>query len=184
MENILITFIAILYFILPAYISNIGGLAFGGGTPVDFNKNFKDDNRLIGNGVTWRGLIAGTILGMIIGAIQGYFGPTILQITGPYLSVPICLNIYEGVKIGFLLGLGALLGDACGSFIKRRLGINRGKPAPILDQLDFLIGALLLGSLAVNFNLTFIIIATIMTVALHLITNMIAYSLGLKDVWY
>ena len=43
--------------------------------------------------------------------------------------------------IGFLLGFGALLGDALGSFIKRRMGIGRGKPAPILDQIDFLIVA-------------------------------------------
>ena len=61
-----------------------------------------------------------------------------------YITTPIITNIPEGILIGFLLGFGALLGDALGSFLKRRLGIGRGKPAPILDQLDFIIVALIL----------------------------------------
>ena len=54
-----------LYFILPAYFSNGGALAFGGGLPVDFGKSDKKGVRWIGDGVTWRGVIAGTIIGII-----------------------------------------------------------------------------------------------------------------------
>ena len=47
-----INFISILayalYFMLPAYMANISALAFGGGTPVDLNRNFWDGRRLIG----------------------------------------------------------------------------------------------------------------------------------------
>ena len=100
------------------------------------------------------------------------------------MHTPIITSIPEGILIGFLLGFGALLGDAIGSFLKRRLGIGRGKPAPILDQLDFLIVALILVSFVVKLNWLFVVIAIVMTLVIHLIANTGAYLLGMKDVWY
>ena len=173
-----------LYFILPAYFSNGGALAFGGGTPVDFGKTDKNGIRWIGDGVTWRGLIAGTLIGTLTGAVQGYLAQFILPEIGQYLITPIVTDIHSGILIGFLLGLGALVGDALGSFLKRRIGIGRGKPAPILDQLDFIIVALIFVSPFVNMNLQFIAIAIILTLIIHLIANTLAYLLGIKDVWY
>lgn len=183
-QMILIACVTTLYFILPAYFSNGGGLVFGGGLPVDFGKTDSKGIRWIGDGVTWRGLIGGTLIGILTGAVQGYFGPQILAAFGQYIITPIIIDIPSGIVIGFLLGFGALLGDALGSFLKRRLGIGRGKPAPILDQLDFLIVALLLVSTVVELSLLFIIIAIVLTLAIHLISNSCAYLLGLKDVWY
>lgn len=179
-----ITCIAVLYFLLPAYISNSGGLIFGGGTPLDMGKTDKNGVRWIGDGVTWRGLIGGTILGTIVGAVQGYFGPEILNLYGDVITTPIAVGLSNGILIGFLLAFGALIGDAAGSFLKRRLGIGRGKPAPILDQIDFLVVALLFVSPVVTFDLGFIIIAIILTIIIHLIANTGAYVLGIKDVWY
>ena len=183
-QIILLGCLTTLYFILPAYFSNGGALAFGGGTPVDFGKSDSNGVRWIGDGVTWRGLFAGTIIGIITGAIQGYLAPFILPEIGSYLITPIVTGVSNGILIGFLLGFGALLGDALGSFIKRRLGIGRGKPAPILDQLDFLIVALILVSPVVELDLFFIIIAIVLTLVIHLVANGGAYLLGLKDVWY
>lgn len=179
-----ITCITVLYFLLPAYISNSGGLIFGGGKPMDCGKTDPQGNRWIGDGVTWRGLIGGTILGTIIGAIQGYFGPDLLVLYGDLIKTPIAVGISNGILIGFLLAFGALIGDALGSFLKRRLGIGRGKPAPILDQIDFLIVALLFVSLVVKLDLGFIIISIVLTLIIHLIANTGAYLLGIKDVWY
>lgn len=183
-QMILITCVTTLYFILPAYFSNGGGLLFGGGLPVDFGKSDKNGVRWIGDGVTWRGLIGGTLIGIITGIIQGFFAPIILSNFGQFITTPIITNIPEGILIGFLLGFGALLGDAIGSFLKRRLGIGRGKPAPLLDQLDFLIVALILVSLVVNLSLSFVATAIILTLIIHLMANTGAYLLGLKDVWY
>ena len=183
-EIILVACITTLYFILPAYFSNGSGLLFGGGVPVDFGKSDKNGVRWIGDGVTWKGFIAGTIIGTITGAIQGVLGPYIIKEFGQYIITPIITNVPEGMLIGFLLGFGALLGDAIGSFLKRRLGIGRGKPAPILDQLDFIIVAIILVSFVVELNLMFIIIALVLTLAIHFLTNAGAYLLGIKDVWY
>ncbi|RBQ24440.1 hypothetical protein ALNOE001_00820 [Candidatus Methanobinarius endosymbioticus] len=156
------------YFIMPAYIANISGLAFGGTTPIDFGKKFADCRRIIGDGVTWKGLVFGTITGTLIGAIEG---------------VLIWDPVY-GLVVGFLLSFGALLGDAAGSFIKRRLGIGKGKPAPILDQLDFIAGALLLALLYTTIAIEVIIIIAVLTFIIHIISNIIAYLIGIKDVWY
>lgn len=184
MNILLLAFATTLYFILPAYFSNGGALAFGGGTPVDFGKCDSKGNRWIGDGVTWKGLIAGTIIGILTGAIQGYLAPNIISEIGQYIITPIITDVNSGIFIGFLLGFGALLGDALGSFLKRRLGIGRGKPAPILDQLDFIIVALILVYPFVGFNWLFFIIALALTLIIHLIANTIAYLLGIKDVWY
>ena len=181
---ILLAFLTTLYFLLPAYFSNGGALAFGGGTPVDFGKSDSKGHRWIGNGVTWRGVVAGTIIGIITGAVQGYLGPGIIEEIGPYIITPIITDVHSGILIGFLLGFGAVLGDALGSFLKRRMGIERGKPAPIMDQLDFLIVAIILVAPFVPLNWIFIIIAIALTLIIHLIANGGAYLLGLKDVWY
>lgn len=183
-QMILITLILTIYFILPAYFANGSALLFGGGKPVDFGKSDKNGVRWIGDGVTWKGLIAGTLIGTIIGAIQGLLGSSIITTFGQSIIIPIATNLQEGIIIGFLLGFGALLGDALGSFIKRRIGIGRGKPAPILDQLDFIIVALLLVSIVVKLNVLSVTLAIILTLIIHLITNTCAFLLGIKDVWY
>ena len=183
-QIIALGFLTTLYFILPAYFSNGGALAFGGGTPVDFGKTDKNGIRWIGDGVTWRGIIAGTIIGIITGAVQGYIAPLILPQIKPFLITPIITSVNSGMLIGFLLGFGALVGDAVGSFLKRRLGIGRGKPAPILDQLDFIIFAIIFVSPIVELNLIFVVMALALTLIIHLIANGGAYLLGLKDVWY
>jgi CDP-2,3-bis-(O-geranylgeranyl)-sn-glycerol synthase len=183
-QTLLIACVTTLYFILPAYFSNGSGLLFGGGLPVDFGKSDKNGARWIGDGVTWKGIIAGTIVGTLTGAIQGYVGPEIIANFGQYIITPIATSLHHGIMIGFLLGFGALLGDALGSFLKRRLGIGRGKPAPILDQLDFIIVALILVSPVVELNLMCVVLAIILTLVIHLLTNTCAYLLGIKDVWY
>ena len=121
---------------------------------------------------------------MLTGAVQGYLAPDILSEVGQYIITPMITNVTEGIIIGFLLGFGALLGDAIGSFLKRRLGIGRGKPAPILDQLDFIVVAIILVAFFVEIKWIFVVMAIVVTLVIHLIANGGAYLLGLKDVWY
>jgi len=80
--------------------------------------------------------------------------------------------------------MGAMVGDIFGSFIKRRLGLERGRPAPGLDQLGFLAFALLFSTFAFGpprglDALTLILLAMV-TAILHLGTNYLAYLLRLK----
>ena len=72
--KLLISVLGAIYFMLPAYVANLSGLAFGGGEPIDGGKDFHDGSRLIGNGVTWKGFRNGTILGTVVGIILGIIG--------------------------------------------------------------------------------------------------------------
>ncbi|MEL7671456.1 CDP-2,3-bis-(O-geranylgeranyl)-sn-glycerol synthase [Methanobacterium sp.] len=187
--SVLVLSAYVIYFMLPAYLANVSALVFGGGKPLDFGRNFRDGRRIIGNGVTWRGTIIGTLIGTFIGILQGsvseYYGNVFSLIPGiTIIHGPIPTSILQGALVGLFLGGGALIGDAVGSFIKRRIGIERGKAAPFLDQLDFVIGALIFASLIVFIPLNMIIIILIISIVLHLLTNMIAYLIGMKDVWY
>ena len=185
--KLLIAIVGAIYFMLPAYVANLSGLAFGGGTPVDGGKECKDGRRLIGNGVTWKGFANGTILGTLVGAILGIIGTffgDLSVLTSGIIDLPVYGSFVGGLSLGFLMAFGALLGDAVGSFIKRRIGLQSGEPAPIMDQLDFVVGALVLSLLVVKISWEFFIIVAILTLILHLGSNMIAYLLGIKDVWY
>ena len=51
-----------LWIIIPAYVSNASAVLVGGGTPIDFGKNWSDGKRILGDGKTWRGLLSGTFI--------------------------------------------------------------------------------------------------------------------------
>ena len=177
-----------IYFMIPAYLANGSALVFGGGTPMDFGRNAWDNRRLIGDGVTWRGTIGAGLFGMMIGGLLGYLSTiglcssyfALLSSNLTFTSNP----VLQGLIIGFLLGFGALIGDAIGSFIKRRLNFERGKAVPLLDQLDFVVVALIFASLVVNISWQMVVCILILSVFFHLAANMFAYAIHLKDVWY
>ncbi|WP_457613155.1 CDP-2,3-bis-(O-geranylgeranyl)-sn-glycerol synthase [Methanocaldococcus sp.] len=170
---------ASVWYILPAYVANASACIFGGGTPVDLGKDFIDGRRLIGNGVTYKGCIFGVLCGTLVGLIQG-----ILVDLNVVNSLDFYGTILDHVILAFFLSVGAIVGDAVGSFIKRRLNIERGKPAPLLDQLDFVIGALAFGHIVAPIPYEMMIIICLLTVFIHLLGNIIAYKLGVKEVWW
>ncbi|WP_455646178.1 CDP-2,3-bis-(O-geranylgeranyl)-sn-glycerol synthase [Methanosphaera sp.] len=177
-----------IYLMIPAYLANGSALVLGGGMPLDFGHNAWDNRRITGDGVTWRGTVGGGLFGMIIGGILGLLatygiGDYFFNITSSQITI-VSGFIPQGLLIGLLLGFGALIGDAIGSFIKRRLNFERGKPVPLLDQLDFVIVSLIFVSSVVHLQLSMVIIILFVSVFLHLGANMFAYAINLKDVWY
>ncbi len=89
-----------------------------------------------------------------------------------------------------LASYGAVLGDLIGSCLKRRFDIKSGAPFWIVDQLDFALMALLFvsvpgfisPSLFLIPDIHIIIFLLIITPAVSIIANTIAYVIGLKDV--
>jgi CDP-2,3-bis-(O-geranylgeranyl)-sn-glycerol synthase len=140
-----------LWLVLPAYIANASALLVGGGTPIDFGKNWKDGKRILGDGKTWRGLITGAFVGMTSGfglsvvakyaAVSDFAFLGINDFTGFPLMIPIIASI----------SFGALIGDIVESFFKRRIGKDRGEDWIPFDQLDFIIGALLFSFVTAGF---------------------------------
>ncbi len=154
-----------LWFILPAYVANAAPVVLGEGKPIDGGKKFIDGRSIFGAGKTWVGLVAGITIGTLVGLIQGL----------------IAEDFSHYLLLGFLLALGALFGDLLGSFIKRRIGIKRGDAAPGLDQLGFVLVALLLASLVTLPSWEVILTILIITPPIHLATNFVGYKLGFKS---
>jgi CDP-2,3-bis-(O-geranylgeranyl)-sn-glycerol synthase len=175
-----------LWLFLPAMLPNSAAVVFGGGTPVDFGKSWRG-KRILGDGKTWRGFFGGGFAGVILGLIL--IGISYLFNGGALWGYA---DIWTAIGVIFCLSFGSLLGDMLGSFIKRRIGIERGKKAPILDQYDFLIGAFLLTALFYHrwvyntyiegWHILALIFLLIITLILHRVMNIIGYKTGLKDV--
>jgi CDP-2,3-bis-(O-geranylgeranyl)-sn-glycerol synthase len=166
------------WLMLPAYIPNNCAALFGGGTPLDMGQIFRDGRRTLGDGKTIRGTIAGTVCGLIVGLLLNLIAPTV--------GLPSFGIGLEQLPILIGLSFGAMMGDIVAAFFKRRLGLKRGAPLFVIDQLDFVIGAWLLTILIAphwfwnNFNITIILIVLIITPILHRVTNIIGYKIGTK----
>ena len=156
-----------LYYIFPAYCANGAPVIFGGGRPIDFGRNFLDGKPIFGSHKTIRGFVIGLAIGILVGWAQETLAPDVGLPRGDAL-------------LGFTLSLGAMIGDLLGSFLKRRLGMEPGAPFPISDQMDFVLVALLFGSLVEPPTLTAALIIIILTGPIHLLVNVTAYLLRLK----
>jgi len=139
------------WIILPAYVANAAAVLVGGGRPIDFGKKWKDGSRVLGDGKTWRGLLAGAFVGIIVG-----FG---LAVAGKFLAngdfAFIGLSDFGGfpieIPIVSSICFGALMGDIVESFFKRRVGRKRGEDWIPFDQIDFILGVLFFSFLMAGF---------------------------------
>lgn len=171
--EILVPLGAAFWFLIPAYTANSSAVVLGGGTPIDFGRKWRDGKELFGSHKTWRGFLGGTAAGLFWGFIQNLIHPG---------SFPWAVLV--------ALPAGAMTGDLVKSFFKRRVGIGSGKPFPVADQFDFLLGAWLFAWLAdpAWFGLIFVpptvLAALVLTPVLHVGVNRIAHLLKLKKEKY
>jgi len=155
-----------LKFIFPAYCANAVPVIVGGGRPLDFGKNFFDGKPIFGKNKTFRGFFFGLAIGVMVGLVESLV-----------FSYPVPFSILFSV----LSPLGALMGDLAGAFLKRRLGIAPGGLLPIIDQIDFAIGAILFSLPLAMMYWELAIAVIIITAPIHLFTNFLAYKLKLKN---
>lgn len=161
-----------LWFIFPAYVANASPVVIRGQKALDFKRKW-GKYRILGGGKTFEGTIGGIAFGVLTGVLQIYLlGLLELQKIG---------LIEHSIPLIIALSTGAIIGDVIGAFIKRRLGIARGEPALLLDQLDFLILSLLFASFVVELAIELIIVLVIITPILHLATNIFAYLTNMKS---
>jgi CDP-2,3-bis-(O-geranylgeranyl)-sn-glycerol synthase len=162
MNAIIQLIIEALKFIFPAYCANAAPVLTGGGLPIDLGKKFPDGKPIFGKNKTFKGFFSGLAVGTVVGFAETIFFPE-----------------YHAL-FGFLISLGALLGDLAGAFIKRRMGIAPGNLLPVVDQTDFIIGAIVF---SLPFKILYFELALtvlVITIPLHIFTNFTAYKLGLK----
>jgi len=147
--------------IFPAYCANAAPVLAGGGLPMDFDKNFMDGRRIFGKNKTFRGFFFGLAIGILVGIVEVFL-----------FNYPILFVV--------LSPLGALLGDLTGAFVKRRLNIPSGGLLPVVDQVDFVLGAIVFTFPLQIISLYVAFAMLIITPPIHLLTNFTAYKLGLK----
>lgn len=153
---------------------------------MDFGRSWRG-KRILGDGKTWRGFFGGAATGIVAGIAQ--------QAGVSSLGFQDVWGFGAGSSstiIIVLLAFGAMLGDGAGSFAKRRLKIGRGDKAPVLDQFNFVVGAIVLvliyrpdwfvdHYLDGNGIYGLILFLAVVPV-LHRGVNIIGYKLGKKNV--
>ncbi len=165
-----------IFFAAPTMLANVTPMLFGGGLPMDFRKNFFDKRRILGNGKTIRGFIAGCLGGLLMGVFTMWWFNNIVEVDFQITLVN-----------GFFQGLGAVTGDSVGSFIKRRRNIPSGGSLMIVDQTGFMFFGLLFGMLGLQgglFPWTYWIIMIPLAAVVHTAANAVGYTLGWKEVWW
>ena len=175
--GILSVVLATIYFYIPAYIANMmpviaGKLKLPFGKPINI--------KLFGSHKTWRGFYSAYLGALITVILQfslyqhGIFKEVVV-LNFPAPLIPL---------YAFLFGIGAITGDLIKSFFKRRIGIKAGRPFFPFDQIDLILGASFFLMFFTKIPAKIFITALLVTPLLHLLTNVIAYKLKLKKVWW
>ena len=159
-----------LYFFLPAYLANmtpnlVRKIPFLG-KPIWEAK--------LGSHKTWRGLVAGTLMGGIVFLLQ--------QVAYAYGFTSIALIDYTGFSplFGFFMGFGALFGDIIKSYYKRKVQIAPGQSWIPWDQLDFIFGGIIIGWLFYVPSIEVVVVLLIVSPFLHLAANYVGYLLHIN----
>ena len=158
--------VEVLVFLLPPYVANatpvVASKLYAPGHPIDMGRSFIDGKRLLGDNKTVEGFMSGVIAGSAVGALLSAYGVH---------------SLYPSV----VLSVGAMVGDCLGSFIKRRIGIEPGERALLLDEEPFVVVALAFYSILVRpLNAHTWLLSLVLTFILHILTNKIAEIIHLK----
>ncbi len=139
---------------------------------MDFGKKFRGQ-RIFGPHKSWRGLLTGMVAGGIVALIiyaffiRSLYMPSIL--------------VKQNFILGSLLGFGALFGDAIESFFKRQIGIKSGESWLFFDQIDYVVGAILISMPIVRFSLDQYAFVILIYFVMHFIVSYLGFLLGFKD---
>lgn len=176
---VLETLVVAIWVMLPAYIPNNVAVLAGGGRPIDGGRSWSG-RRILGDGKTWRGTLFGTAAGIFVAFLLNQLHEPFATFTASTLPI-FTLPAAAG------LAAGAMFGDIFASFLKRRTGRARGQSFPLVDQLDFVIGALVVTAIIASdwfistFTIPILIVVFLLTPVLHISTNILAFKLGVKN---
>lgn len=193
-----------MWLFLPAYMANMAPVFAMKMFPnwnarIDGGRTWRDGKPLLGAGKTWRGLAAGAVLGATTALLQSTIRFTEVEFSD--MAYAWSGGWWGPLAVGLALGVGAIVGDAVKSFFKRRTGREGGAPWVPFDQLDFVVGGLVLLALTTlvlqgagagpgNWfwqefaaaNWPRLLVLLLATPLLHYIVNIIGYKLKMKKV--
>ena len=164
----------LIYFMLPAYAANTAPvftkhILKSWKAPLDFGMKFRG-KRIFGEHKTWKGLLFGAAAGVLVAFLQSMVDTNLAII-----------DYSNWLFAGFLLGFGALFGDAVKSFFKRRLDIPPGESWIPFDQIDYSLGAIVFVSPWFFPGFLNSIIIIIISFLLHVLFTYSGFRLGLRE---
>ncbi len=165
--------ISSLYFITPAFFANMCPV-FAKKLKLPFAKPINPKH--FGENKTYRGFYVG-----YLGALLVLYLQTQIDFAEYSLIDYSKINIYF---YAFLFGFGAIFGDMIKSYFKRKKGKKPGSCWFPFDQLDFVIMSLVFIYPFYEISIEHILVLLILSPLLHFLSNLIAYFLKLKEVWW
>ena len=154
----------LVYFMLPAYLANMAP---------PFLKYWKGWNppiatRQLGAHKTVLGFAAGVGVAVFVGWVQSQLA---------WRGALVDADAWLGLRLGF----GAMAGDSLKSFVKRRVGIAPGARWIPFDQVDFVIGALVLTWPRASLSSADAAVIFAVTIAGHILVDHVGYRLRIRD---
>ena len=173
-----------IWFMLPAATANAIPIVVAAmpalkkfNAPIDGGMRFHG-HRLFGSHKTWRGIIAGIIIATVVLLLQQLLAANYTW--AQYLSGDVDYSQLPVFLLGPLFAIGALGGDAVESFFKRQRGLKSGSSWVPFDQLDYIIGSVLISLFFVRLEPLQYIWIFIIWFVMHLAASYVGYRLGLK----
>lgn len=173
------------WFLLPAAAANVTPILAvkllwlkKWSTPLDFGKQYKG-KEIFGTHKTWRGMVSGMIVAAMVFLLQQILVGQNVWLQDVTSVVP--YDEWYAVLLGPLLGFGALGGDAVESFFKRQKGIASGRAWVPFDQLDYIIGAIIVALPFVRFSLGVYVWMIVIWFIVHVVASYVGWLLRLKE---
>lgn len=180
MNALLLLLLETSWFFLPAAVANVAPVLVARvswlNLPLDGGWQWRN-RRLLGDNKTVRGVVAGVVFGSITALLQQAVSslPDVAAI-----ALVVSPSALAAAWWGAWLGLGALFGDALKSFIKRQLDIAPGQPWRPFDQIDVVVGVLLLTQWWWPLSLRHVIAAIILFGVCSFVASVIGVQLKIK----
>ena len=158
--------------------------------PIDAGRLLGDGRRLFGANKTWKGFWGMVVWGLLAQLVWSYFlasQPDLEKLHLIYAHYP--NKLATNFPLGILLGLAYVVFELPNSYLKRRLDISPGKTAKdawkypfiLLDQIDSLIGILLVLHLYISLNWAQVIGLLLVGTLTHLGVNRLLYLAKLRQ---
>ena len=158
--------------------------------PIDVGRLLGDGRRLFGANKTWKGFWGMVVWGLLAQLVWSFFlarQPDLEKLHLIYAHYP--NKLATNFPLGILLGLAYVVFELPNSYLKRRLDISPGKTAKdawkypfiLLDQIDSLIGILLVLHLYISLDWAQVIGLLLVGTLTHLGVNRLLYLARLRQ---
>ena len=146
--------------------------------PIDGSRTLRG-KPLFGRNKTYRGFIVGISGALVVGVGQYALAQSSEAVRSIEMVDNLTISTY--MVLALLLSIGALVGDATESMIKRQLEIKPGGTWFPYDQLDYVFGALIVAAPLAQLEGIEVMMAIFVGFFLHPVTTLIGYRLGIRE---